>query len=137
VARIPEISGEETGNLMLSGSSSGTSGSTATEIKRALLEAAGLLRFRLNQGGSPTKAEALRLINSVLEVVAGRANRVELLPPARIWQRPDESDRRTYRAVLDRSGWNKSKAARELGLSRATFVDRLKALGIQLPDAPG
>jgi transcriptional regulator with GAF, ATPase, and Fis domain len=120
---------------MPSGSSPGSCGSPTAEIERALLEAAGLLRFRLNERGSPTKAEALRLINAVLEVVAGRANRVELLPPARIWQPPDESERRAYRAVLERSGWNKSKAARELGLSRATFVDRLKALGIHVPDA--
>jgi transcriptional regulator with GAF, ATPase, and Fis domain len=116
---------------MPSGSSSGiSSGGHVSGIERALMEAAGLLRFRLNERGSPTKAEALRLINSVLEVVAGRASRVDLRPPARIWQPPDEGKRHTCRAVLERSGWNKSKAAREMGISRATIVDRLKALHI-------
>jgi hypothetical protein len=103
------IRGQGAGNLMPAGSSAGTSGSPIPENERALLEAAGLLRFRLNERGSPANAEALRPINSVLEVVAGRANRVALLPPARIWQPPNESERRTYRAVLERCGWNKSK----------------------------
>jgi len=41
------------------------------------------------------------------------------------------------REVLERSGWNRTRAARELGISRVTLWKRLKAAGIQPPEARG
>jgi transcriptional regulator of acetoin/glycerol metabolism len=40
------------------------------------------------------------------------------------------TDRATLMALLDKHRWNKTKAAAELGVSRPTFLKRLREAGI-------
>ncbi|MCC7385885.1 MAG: sigma 54-interacting transcriptional regulator [Deltaproteobacteria bacterium] len=51
-------------------------------------------------------------------------------------QRADEEERRRILTVLEQAGDNRAEAARLLGLSKSTFHDRLKRLGIPLKFAP-
>ncbi|WP_437281572.1 sigma 54-interacting transcriptional regulator [Sorangium sp. So ce375] len=47
--------------------------------------------------------------------------------------RPPHDERAALLAALERTGWNALQAAREAGMSRATFYRKLRALGIQRP----
>jgi DNA-binding NtrC family response regulator len=46
----------------------------------------------------------------------------------------DDLDRQYLQAVLDRCDWNKSQAARILGIERTTLDRRLKRYGMRRPD---
>ncbi len=43
------------------------------------------------------------------------------------------SQREIYEKALGENGWHVTNTARTLGIKRATFVDHIKALGIELP----
>jgi DNA-binding NtrC family response regulator len=47
----------------------------------------------------------------------------------------DDLDRRYMEAVLEHCGWNKSQAARLLGIERTTLDRRLKRYHLSRPDA--
>jgi transcriptional regulator of acetoin/glycerol metabolism len=83
---------------------------------------------------SPIKAEVLRLLAVCLEVLAGRADAVSIRAASCIFGGPRDGERRTMRAALVRCSWNQSQAARELGLKLPTLRDRIKALGIRVPE---
>ena len=44
---------------------------------------------------------------------------------------------RLIREVLERKGWNRGEAARELGIHKTTLYRRIRRLGIQLPKVDG
>ncbi len=48
-----------------------------------------------------------------------------------------EVERRVIRAGLIRTGWNKSRLARELGLSRTTLIKKVRELGLEEASAAG
>jgi len=83
---------------------------------------------------SPIKAEVLRLLAGCLDVLAGRDNEVSLTAPSSIFGGPRDCERRTVRAALEQCSWNQSQAARKLGLKLQTLRDRIKALGIRMPE---
>jgi DNA-binding NtrC family response regulator len=47
---------------------------------------------------------------------------------------PPAASRAVVLSALERNGWNRTRAARELGVSRVTLWKRIKALGITAPD---
>ncbi|MDC0685385.1 sigma 54-interacting transcriptional regulator [Sorangium atrum] len=50
--------------------------------------------------------------------------------------RPPRDERAALLAALERTGWNALQAAREAGMSRATFYRKLRRLGIERPIEP-
>ncbi len=48
-----------------------------------------------------------------------------------------ELEARAIRDALERAGWNRSKAARELGIARHVLLYRMKKYGIEPPEAAG
>ncbi|WP_437535678.1 sigma 54-interacting transcriptional regulator [Sorangium sp. So ce726] len=50
--------------------------------------------------------------------------------------RPPHDERAALLAALERTGWNALQAAREAGMSRATFYRKLRRLGIERPIEP-
>jgi len=54
--------------------------------------------------------------------------------PATPQSAPPASDREVLLGALERTGWNKAKAARQLGIGRCTLYRRLERLGIPDPD---
>jgi DNA-binding NtrC family response regulator len=104
------------------------------QVERALIEAVRLMSFGGGSKPSPIKVEVLRLLAACLEVLAGRAQEVPLRAPSSIFGCPRDGERRTVRAALERCSWNQSQAARELGLKLPTLRDRIKALGLRLPE---
>jgi PAS domain S-box-containing protein len=46
---------------------------------------------------------------------------------------PEEEERRRLLEVLQRAGWNRTRAARALGINRTTLWRRMKRLGIETP----
>jgi DNA-binding NtrC family response regulator len=101
-------------------------------IRKALMDALRLLTFK-GGGVSPTKAEAVRLLVQVVEVLDGERGEVAEHQPSAVFRSPREGERRTIVTALKRCAWNQSEAARQLGLSRATFADRCRSLRIELP----
>jgi len=104
------------------------------EIERALTEAVRLMSFGGGGKPSPIKAEVLRLLAACIEVLGGRADAVSIRAPSSIFGGPRDGERRSLRAALVRCSWNQSQAARELGLKLPTLRDRIKALGIHVPE---
>ncbi len=47
---------------------------------------------------------------------------------------PLAGDRETIEATLERTGWNRTRAARLLGIDRSTLWRKMKTLGIKAPD---
>ena len=66
-------------------------------------------------------------------------NSSDHLPPHfhdRKTQRPSTRPPNTpdhLREVLERAGWNRTQAARDLGISRVTLWKRMKSAGIEAP----
>jgi hypothetical protein len=115
-----------------SGQSFGQSRGGMAGIRKALMDALRLLTFK-GGGVSPTKAEAVRLLVQVVEVLDGERGEVAMHQPSAIFRSPREGERRTMITALKRCSWNQSEAARQLGLNRMTFGDRCKALQIEVP----
>jgi transcriptional regulator of acetoin/glycerol metabolism len=101
-------------------------------VRKALMDALRLLTFK-GGGISPTKAEAVRLLVQAVEVLDGTRSEVSGHQPSVVFGNPREGERRAMVTALKRCAWNQSEAARQLGLSRATFADRCRSLRIQVP----
>jgi PAS domain S-box-containing protein len=54
-----------------------------------------------------------------------------------VWSIHDVLDAQAIRSTLDRTGFNRLKAAKELGIHKTTLFRRMKKLGIQLPKRDG
>jgi len=63
--------------------------------------------------------------------VRGRASTPDGHGPTTDGETYDALERRILQAALDRSGGNKSEAARALGLARTTFLDKLRKFGLR------
>ncbi len=48
-----------------------------------------------------------------------------------------ETERRLVLCALERCGWNRTAAARDLGIDKATLYRKIKTLGIELPERDG
>jgi transcriptional regulator with PAS, ATPase and Fis domain len=48
-----------------------------------------------------------------------------------------EHEARLIRDTLERHGWHREAAARELGIHKATLFKKIRKLGIELPDVDG
>jgi transcriptional regulator with PAS, ATPase and Fis domain len=64
---------------------------------------------------------------------------LDKVPDGRVNTRSSLSDleARLIRDVLERKGWNRAEAARELGIHKTTLYRRIRRLGIQLPEVDG
>ncbi len=89
----------------------------------------------------------VRELQNVLEFAVLHAGDADIdvwhLPPELRGQRPVAPRRATgaatrdeIAAALDRTGWNRAAAARQLGISRVTLWKRIKSLGIAAPGPP-
>ncbi|WP_437692149.1 sigma 54-interacting transcriptional regulator [Sorangium sp. So ce176] len=98
---------------------------------------------RLGQHGWPGNVRELEnVITKAVVLCDGRKigpDDVDLPPPrdgGRGAPRSLRDERAALLAALERTGWNALQAAREAGMSRATFYRKLRRLGIERPTSP-
>jgi DNA-binding NtrC family response regulator len=95
-------------------------------------------RLCIQQGTHPPSVEALpaeiRAASAPVRAVLAAAPLVPetaaAAAPPRAHTNGNGTDRATLMALLDKHRWNKTKAAAELGVSRPTFLKRLREAGI-------
>jgi PAS domain S-box-containing protein len=105
-------------------------------------------RWRLMQYDFPGNVRELEnILEHAYVLCAGRRIEVADLPEEFLDKVPDgrsnprsslsDLEARLIREVLERKGWNRVEAARELGIHKTTLYRRMRRLGIQLPKVDG
>ncbi len=70
------------------------------------------------------------------ELTGGDANETSI-PSKALRAAVDDVEREFITGSLERNGYNRTAAARELGLHKTTLYRKIKALNIELPQSPG
>jgi DNA-binding NtrC family response regulator len=105
-------------------------------------------RWRLMQYDFPGNVRELEnILERAYVLCAGRRIEVADLPEEFLDKVPggrgnprsslSDLEARLIREVLERMGWNRAEAARELGIHKTTLYRRIRRLGIQLPKVDG
>jgi PAS domain S-box-containing protein len=105
-------------------------------------------RWRLMQYDFPGNVRELEnLLEHAYVLCAGSRIEVDDLPEEFLDKVPNgrsnprsnlsDLEARLIRDVLERKGWNRGEAARELGIHKTTLYRRIRRLGIQLPKVDG
>ena len=101
------------------------------ELENAVERAAVLCRrLRIDVDDLP---ETVRGGETTPKPIAGDGLTLTLPPAASLKDALDAAERPILLAALDRNAWNRTDAARQLGINRATLYKKMRRLGLDLP----